>query len=446
MKLRRFLLNLFLAAVTWSVFSQVISAETLREIPFKVGTEAEAFLDLTASAPHTSWAEAGSEAAVASVLVDGRYNQDVFLFAGERKFTYRVLLGRFQPGEHTLRIDLNRKRSASKATAVEIQDAKISFVERGSAEYQALSLAPIVYARPNTIGKFTDIPLLMWYETEKAGQLTTFRYSVIFTNEDGGTQTSALMARWGRTTDIEWIYEVQIDADGRTKSATFQGVEHKTQNFKGREENGHPALYVVSDNNNVADHGDSEMIFRPRPVPVDLTHSSREEIMDRNPWIYPVMAGELEREGKISEASRGGNQMSDPRHYLYIDASSELNGTAISFAVKLAGNPKWFESDLGINYYRIDRSEYFRTTVRLPAGTTLNQIVRIAVRCDAAGNARSGDEIKKLAAAECALNTMNKAFMLDARFIPGRSLPLHVKPVRLRIGEAIEVYERRGAR
>lgn len=446
MKLRRFSLKLFLAVVTLAVFCQVTSAQTLGEVPFKVPAEAEAFLDLSASAPHTSWAAAGSEAAVATVSVDGRYNQDIFLFAGERRFTYRVLLGRFQTGEHTLRIDLNRKRSASKATAVEIQDAKISFVERGSAQYQALALAPIVYARPNTIGRFTDIPLLMWYETEKAGQLTTFRYSVIFTNEDGGTQTSALMARWGRTTDIEWVYEVQIDAIGRTKSATFQGVEHKTQNFKGREENGHPALYVVSDNNNVADHGDSEMMFRPRPIPFDLTHSSREEIMDRNPWIYPVMAAELEREGKISEASRGGNQMADPRNYLYIDASSELNGTATSFAVKLRGNPKWYESDLGINYYRIDRSEYFRTTVRLPAGTTLNQIERIAVRCDAAGNPKSGDEIKKLAAAECALNTMNKAFMLDARFTPGRSLALHVKPVRLRIGEAIEVYERRGAR
>ena len=219
MKLRRFSLNMFLTAVTWALFSQVVFAETLREVPFKVRIEAEVLLDLTASAPHTTWAEAGSEAAVATVLVDGRYNQDVFLFLGERKFTYRVLLGRFQPGEHTLRIDLNRKRSASKAATVEIQDSKISFVERGSAEYQALSLSPIVYARPNTIGRFTDIPLLMWYETEKAGQLTTFRYSVIFTNEDGGTQTSALMARWGRTTDIEWIYEVQIDADGRTKSS-----------------------------------------------------------------------------------------------------------------------------------------------------------------------------------------------------------------------------------
>jgi hypothetical protein len=445
MKLRHFSPELFLAALTLAVFSHDISAQTLRELPFKVKAEAEVLLDLTAAAPHTSWAEAGSEAAVATVFVDGRYNQDIFLFAGARPFTYQLMLGRYQPGEHSLRVDFNRKRSASKATMIEIQDAKISFVDRASSEYQALSLAPIVYARPNTIDRFSDIPLLMWYETERSGQLTTFRYSVIFTNEDGGTQTSALMARWGRTTDIEWIYEVQIDAQGKVQSATFQGVEHKTLNFKGKEQNGHPALYVVSDNNNVSDHGESEMRFASRPIPFDLSHSSREEIMDRHPWIYQLMAAELQREGKISEASRGGNQMADPRHYLYLDAASELSGTALSFAVKLKRNPKWYESDLGINYYKIDRSGYFRTTVRLPVGTRLYQIERIAVRCDAAGNPRSGDEIKKLSAAECGLSTVNKAFMLDATFKPGTSLPLHVKPLKLRFGEAIELYDRRGA-
>lgn len=419
--------------------------QSLLEKRFRVETEAEVLLDLRATAPHTSWGEAGSEAAAATVSVDGQYNQDVFLFAGERAFTYQVLLGHFQPGEHTLRVDFNRKRSAAKATAIEIQDAKISLVDRTSPEYQALSLTPIVYARPNTIGRFSDIPLLMWYETERTGPLTTIRYSVIFTNEDGGTQTSALMARWGRTTDIEWVYEVQIDAQGKVQVATFQGVEHKTQNFKGKEENGHPALYVVSDNNNVSDHGESEMRFASRPIPFDLSHSSREEIMDRHPWIYQLMAAELQREGKISETSRGGSQMADPRHYLYLDAASELSGTALSFAIKLKENPKWYESDLGINYYRIDRSGYFRTTVRLPAGTRLDQIERIAVRCDAAGNPRSGEEIKKLSAAECGLNTVNKAFMLDASFQPGPSLPVHIKPLKLRFGEAIEVYYRRGA-
>ena len=435
-------LTLLTAVLAVGLLCASVPAQSLLDRKFRVETESEVVLDLRASALHTSWAETGSEAAVATVFVDGRYNQDIFLFAGARPFTYEVMLGHFQPGEHTLRVDFNRKRSASKATSIEIQEAKISLVDRASPEYQALSLAPIVYARPNTIGRFSDIPLLVWYETERSGQLTTFRYSVIFTNEDGGTQTSALMARWGRTTDIEWIYEVQIDPNAKVVTATFQGVEHKTQNFKGREENGHPTLYVVSDNNNVSDHGESEMRFASRPIPFDLSHSSREEIMDRHPWIYQLMAAELQREGKISEASRGGNQMADPRHYLYLDAASELSGTALSFAVKLKGNPKWYESDLGINYYKIDRSGYFRTTVRLPAQTRLDQIERISVRCDAAGNPKSGEEIKKLSAAECVLSAVNKAFMLDVSFKPGPSLPLHTKPIKLRFGEAIELYDR----
>ncbi|MEK6320853.1 MAG: hypothetical protein AABN33_04125 [Acidobacteriota bacterium] len=436
---------LLTAVLAVGFFCGSVPAQSLLEKRFRVETEAEVLLDLTAAGPHTSWGEAGSEAAVATVFVDGRYNQDIFLFAGARPFTYQVMLGHLQPGEHALRVAFNRKRSASKATTIEIHDAKISFVDRANREYQALSLAPVVYARPNTIGRFSDIALLMWYETERAGPLISFRYSVIFTNEDGGTQTSALMARWGRTTDIEWIYEVKVDAQGKKVSATFQGVEHKTQHFGGKEQNGHPVLYVVSDNNNLSDRGESEMRFASRPIPFDLSRCSREEIMDRHPWIYQLMAAELEREGKISETSRGGNQMADPRHYLYLDAASELSGTSLSFAVKLKENAKWYASDLGINYYKIDRNGYFRTTVRLPAGTRLDQIERIAVRCDAAGNPKSGEEIKMLSAAECGLSAVNKAFMLDASFQPGPSLPLHVKPLKLRLGETIEFYEQRGA-
>ena len=30
----------------------------------------------------------------------------------------------------------------------------------------ALALAPFVYARPNTVGRFTDVPVFMWYERE----------------------------------------------------------------------------------------------------------------------------------------------------------------------------------------------------------------------------------------------------------------------------------------
>ena len=43
---------------------------------------------------------------------------------------------------------------------------------------------------------------------------TRYRYSVIFTNEDGGTPADRLMATWGRTTDIEYLYSVEVDAQG----------------------------------------------------------------------------------------------------------------------------------------------------------------------------------------------------------------------------------------
>jgi len=36
--------------------------------------------------------------------------------------------------------------------------------------------------------------------------------------------------------------------------------------------------------------------------------------------------------------------------------------------------------------------------------------------------------------------------MLDASFQPGPSLPVHITPLKLRFGEAIEVYYWRGAR
>jgi len=422
------------------MFSQAASGQKLSEKIFRLKAQSEVLLELTASAPGTSWAESGSEAAVASSFVDDHYNQDIILFAGSQLFTYKVMLGQTAPGEHTLRIDFNRKQSARTASSIRIRYVKLSFIEPGNAEYQALSLAPVLYARPNTIGRFSDIPLVMWYETEHEGPLTKIRYSVIFTNEDGGTETSALMARWGRTTDIEWVYEVKVDSRGKVVAATFQGIKHQTHEFQGAERNGHPALIVASDNNNVSDHGESEMRFALRPIPFDLSHNSREEIMDRHPWIYRLMAAELIREGKISETGKNGNQIADPRRYLYFEAESEQHGSAISFAVKLRDDQTWYTSDLGISRYRIDRSGYFRTTVRLPAGTRLSQIERVEARCDAADNPQRSRESVTPATPDCKLEAINKVFMLDESYRPTHSLPVHIKPRDIRFGEAIVTY------
>ena len=50
---------------------------------------------------------------------------------------------------------------------------------------------------------------------------------MIFTNEDGGTPTDRLMATWGRTTDIEYIYSVEVDRAGEIVAEDYQGPEHE---------------------------------------------------------------------------------------------------------------------------------------------------------------------------------------------------------------------------
>src|SRR5262245_49007998 len=217
---------LLFAASLLSATPIAISAQTLLEKRFTASAESEALLDLTASAPGTSWSEGGAEAAVVTIYVNGQYNQDVILFAGARELTYQLLLGRVGPGEHGMRVEFNRKLSAAKATGVKIDDAKIITIDRKHPEFQAVARAPIIYARPDTVGKFSDIPLLAYYESERAGASDRLTYTVIFSNEDGGTQTTALMARWGRTTDIEWVCETRIGAEDEAKTI-FQGANHQ---------------------------------------------------------------------------------------------------------------------------------------------------------------------------------------------------------------------------
>ncbi len=100
--------------------------------------------------------------------------------------------------------------------------------------YQAMSLAPFVYARPDTVGRFTDVPLLMWYETELTARGTRYRYSVVFSNEDGGTPADRLMATWGRTTDIEYVYSVEVDANDAILSEDMQGPKHEILAVQGQ--------------------------------------------------------------------------------------------------------------------------------------------------------------------------------------------------------------------
>ena len=137
----------------------------------------------------------------------------------------------------------------------------------------------------------------MYYEVfHEANGNVIVRYTAIFTNEDGGTQTAALMARWGRATDIEWVYQIRVQG-GKVIEETFQGVEHETKFFTGPRGSGsHPLLAVASDNNNFSDLACSAVRFAPLPFRARLESATRESVMDLYPQTYRVMTEELIRE------------------------------------------------------------------------------------------------------------------------------------------------------
>jgi hypothetical protein len=377
------------------------SSAPLAARAFEAPGDEEVTLEVEARSPGASWARQGSEAAALVVLVDGAYNQDVLLWAGEGFYRYRVLLGRLPEGSHRVSVVLNEARSAAGARRAEVKALRVlipvGLATPDAGEHGfAIAHAPVLYARPNTIDHFTDIPLLMYYEILREGADTVFRYSVIFTNEDGGTQTAALFARWGRGTDIEWVYELRARA-GKVVAETFQGVRHETKAFGGQRTGGeHPLLAVASDNNNFSDLACSAVRFAPVPVRARLEAATRESMMDAHPVTYRLMAEELQREGRISDAPSDINTVADPREYLYVEAASEQEGAAVAFDVRLKGRPETFKSDMGEPRLRIERSGYYRTGIRLPKGFTADSVESVNARCHPHPSTASGGTCRGL--------------------------------------------------
>ncbi len=429
------LLGFHVRASSWDV-----PEEMLLERTFRVDAEAEVVAELQARSPEANWGEAGREAAVLTVLLNERHHQEVVLFAGAESFRYSLHLGRVRPGVHTVRLIWNRARSAPHAPAPVIEDFTLHPVSRADPEFLPLAHSPILYARPNTVGRFSDIPLLMWYEVTRAPETLTIRYSVVFSNEDGGTETSALMARWGRATDIEWVYAVTLTPTGRVLDARYQGPRHRPRRFRGRREGDHPLLLVVSTNNNFSDRGRSPMRFALRPIPFDTSAVAREELMDRHPWTYRIMAEELKREGKLGPTVRIGEHIPDPRRYVYIEVVADQRDAGLSLAVKLAGDRTWYTSDLGLAYFKLERSGFLRTAIPLPEGVTASRIERLLLRCDALEASRPPRDGERLMRAECFVRSIRKVFLLDSEFRPGPSLPIRIDPIRLRIGDLVEIW------
>jgi len=429
----RFSLFLLLAFVYSSTATHIAATQSISQLPKPLAAETfnlreamEVGLEIEARSPDASWVRKGSEAAALLISVDGKYNQDLLLWAGDELFRYRIMLGRLPRGKHTVSVTLNAARSAAGARRVEIKSlrplpfAPASGANSADEDLLALAHSPFLYARPNTIDRFTDIPVLLYYEIlREAPDDLIVRYTAIFTNEDGGTQTAALMSRWGRATDIEWVFQIRV-RNHKIIEETYQGVEHETKFFNGtRTAGSHPLLAVASDNNNFSDLACSAVRFAPLPIRARLETATRESVMDMYPQTYRVMTEELLREKRISDTPTDINTIADPREYLYIEATSEQEGATLAFDVNVAGQPKTFASDMGEPRLRIDRSGYFRTAVRLPKNVSPTAVETITARCAASS--------KPAVERRCKQFKVVRALVLDQNYVP-RPLPLQTQP------------------
>lgn len=409
-----------------------------KQFHFRLNNDGETIAEITASAPGSSWSVREKEAALARVSVDGQYNQEMMVFGNERPSTYHVCLGYLKSGEHTMSIVRDDHWSAPDA-GLHIQNARVTQIRTGSPEFEVVEHAPILYARADTLGNFSDAPLLMWYEVFKLPEGEAIQYSIVFSNEDGGTRTDALMARWGRATDIEYIYRVTLDNQDRIQKEVFLGIDEKPHPFHGRKQRLHPFILDATPNNDFTDTGYSPIKYRFMPVYADLSHHSREELMDRFPWTYRVMGEELEREQKLRPfGTTEGTKVSDPRNYLYLEMNAENQSAGLIAWVKLKGSERWYSSDRGRLDLVITRRGWYRTTIELPPGTAANSIQYLALECvDMSPLDLLEENGNKKPTAKCELEDVSKAFQLDSKYRPGKTLFEIRSPVTFSPGEMV---------
>jgi hypothetical protein len=406
---------------------------------FTLDEPGETLFDFVGAVPNGDWGVEGRESAFVTLYVDGSYNQDLILFYGEELFPYQRLLGRLEAGEHELKLVFRDEISSSHLDGVAIRKLEIRQVRDDDPEAIFYRHAPLIYGRNINHpyeSTFTDTPLLLFYycDEHEDGSMT-LEYHMIFSNEDWGTSSMALMSKWGRTTDIEWVYRVKIDAHGNISEENtaeeYQGPEHVTTPFRGSRMLGsHPVLQAATLNGNVSDQVTSSYRYLLRPAVRLQREVNREAVMNLYPWTYKIMAKEMQRQEKLEfPADAATPLLTDQRNYLFLQmARKSVNGDhcvgRVDVKVKLFGSATWYTSIHDrpeLAYDDVDGP--FSTTVKLPAGTTIDQIEEIVAAYVPVEDATDDYQIE--------IPGIRAAFMLGEDYMPIRPILSSSKKVRI---------------
>jgi hypothetical protein len=267
------------------------------------------------------------------VLYQGRRTiLDFYLYRNELEIALGS--GSVSPEEAVLELEYSSQcRLESLQAQVEYENVKITGEEtlREMMEKLALIHSPFLNLRENQYDRSpNDTPLMMTFSVHKGeanwvGEKLSYnkilRYTVFLSDEDNqvnSADTNAQMARYGRTTDIEWIYDVELDADLKTVRESYQGMLHFSYSFRGDylpswQTQSHPILYNYNlDDNNVfvdSSYAWFDHFYNPKQKFRTVGHHlvprmrmnnphARERIMFANPWTFKVSEAELQRQGK----------------------------------------------------------------------------------------------------------------------------------------------------
>jgi hypothetical protein len=397
-----------------------LEAGDVFERAFTLAESGEAWTTLTLSAPGTSWLQPGP--AVVSLDVDGRDRQEIILAAGAEPIAYHRLLGSLSRGPHRLRLEIHRGLNAPHAREVIVAGVRTECIEDTDRDARVWRHAPVIHYRALNgplDSLTTDTPLLLFSRTGASGGTTSIEYHAVFSHEDGGTDLTGLLARWGHTVDIEWAFRVAFDDAGRVMAEEFQGTGHSILRFRGARAMGaHPVLQVATVNGTFTDTPTCPYRLALAPVCAQPDEEPREGVLQQFPWIYRVSALEVLRQVPLEVPSSPDSQApTDLRSYLFLQWKRR-SGPAAPLEASARVGSLWHHSAWGRLALTFDEPDAECTAVKVPAGTTEADITGVALRVLAP--LRQSIEV-----------ALVRAFFLDADYRPR---PSFIPPAVYRLG------------
>lgn len=382
----------------------------------------------------TDWEDQKLPAVLLEVVVDERLASHLVTYMGRLNggHFYSIHLGFLTAGQHELAL----QRADSSLAAIKLQNVRLDAYYANHPFYPVLMQAPIIFGRQPDM-RSSDVPLLLAYEKTDLPTGDELTYTVFFSNENGGTPPPGLLHLWGRYTDIEWVYRVELDASGKPRrgGASFQGKAHQEFPYFGSFENEQPALQVATLNNLFDDSLTTPLRFALPPFSAIPPDGMRESVMLEAPWTWQVSAQEARREQRLMGQSADSMRIADLQRYLYIQFIAEpetLNTPAGGyFIAKYKNDPHAYASNLGNPRLTIRSGKKIvrQTAVRLPAGINQDDLQQLQFAADSSGGS-------------LVLKSVMRIFSLEVNDLPREGKLNWRGSLRVAPGQRVTIFEK----